>query len=427
MSGATNASKHIDGFEETVKDFWASRPRRPHSGRKLAGVAAGIGYRYGIDPVVIRVALVALTIFGGIGIAVYLLGWLFLPGEDDEVSGFENLIGKGRSSVSKGFALVLCLLLLPLSGWAFAGNWFDGGGILGAALLVTALYLLHRSRGHLNRPKPVTPVSRAPQGAATDHSGFSASYPAGAQAAASASQGGEQATSSWDPLAASPLAWDLPEPPPPPEPPAPPQPPRRKSKIGFAAFGVALAVAGVGTALAISGEPWFTPAHVAGLVLGVLGIGMVLGSFLGAGRGLIWLAVPLSAAGLALSAVPMQDFRGGFGNIHERPLTEAEVRPVYERTAGDIRLDLTGLPADAVIETSVNNGAGNTVVVVPRDADVTYSCENKVGDTTCLGREQAGVGLAPLTGTDTGGDGAGGQQINLTVKAAAGSLEVTRG
>ncbi|MET1075384.1 MAG: PspC domain-containing protein, partial [Umezawaea sp.] len=44
--------------EETLKDFWASRPRRPHRGRKIAGVAEGIAERYRIDPVIVRVAFV---------------------------------------------------------------------------------------------------------------------------------------------------------------------------------------------------------------------------------------------------------------------------------------------------------------------------------------------------------------------------------
>ena len=53
---------------------------------RFTDVAAAIGRRYGIDPVVVRIALVVTTIFGGFGVPFYLLGWLFLPGESDEVS-----------------------------------------------------------------------------------------------------------------------------------------------------------------------------------------------------------------------------------------------------------------------------------------------------------------------------------------------------
>ncbi len=402
-----------------MKDFWASRPRRPRRGRKLAGVAAAVGNRYGIDPVVVRVALVAMTIFGGIGLTVYLLGWLFLPEEDDEVSAFEGLIGKGRSSVSKGFAVVLCCLLVPVSSWAFAGNWFDGGGFVGLAMVVTALYLLHRSRGHLNRPAPPTPAPA--YGYPTENTWPEASmYPTNS----AGTQRREPPT--WDPLGAAPLAWDLPDPPAPPQPPAPP-PPRHRSKIGIATAGVALAVGGIGAALVADGEPWFTPAHVIGLVLGVLGLGMVAGSFAGGGRGLIGLAAPLSVAGLLLTAVPFEDIRGGVGDLDATPRTAAEVLPVYQRAAGDIQLDLRQLEASDPVRTSVENGAGNTTVIVPPEADVTYTCHNSMGNTSCLGREQSGIGTGPLTGFDPGTDGRGGQRITLDVKNAVGNLEVHRG
>ncbi|HEX4724649.1 MAG TPA: PspC domain-containing protein, partial [Pseudonocardiaceae bacterium] len=98
----TQGSSSIN-FEETVKDFVATRPRRPLHGRVVAGVAAGIGRRYGIDPVIVRIALVVSAFYGG-GVTVYLLGWLFLAREDDEVSGFEGLIGRGQASMSRAFA-----------------------------------------------------------------------------------------------------------------------------------------------------------------------------------------------------------------------------------------------------------------------------------------------------------------------------------
>src|SRR5436190_23352233 len=93
--------------EDTLKDFWATRPRRPRRGRKLAGVASGIGLRYGIDPIVIRVAFVVATFYGGAGILVYLLGWLLLPEQDDEAAPFESMLNHRRSSTSSAFTVLL--------------------------------------------------------------------------------------------------------------------------------------------------------------------------------------------------------------------------------------------------------------------------------------------------------------------------------
>ena len=76
----TDSAKRIEGFEDTVKDFWVSRPRRPHHGRKLAGVASGIGYRYGIDPTVVRViAAVAMLFTVPLGPLAYVVLWAVMP------------------------------------------------------------------------------------------------------------------------------------------------------------------------------------------------------------------------------------------------------------------------------------------------------------------------------------------------------------
>ncbi|EID53780.1 PspC domain-containing protein [Saccharomonospora xinjiangensis] len=420
MKSTTDTTKHIEGFEDTVKDFWVSRPRRPHQGRKLAGVAAGVGNRYGIDPVVVRVVFVVLTGFGGIGLALYLLGWLVLAEEGDEVSGIEGLLGRGRSSMPKGLALALCVVLVPTWILSFSWSWFDGGTFLGLALAVAGMYLLHRSRGHLRRPVPTGPAMASPTGMTTTMSGTDAGV---------WGQPVSEAPPTWDPLGADPTGWRLaeettPAPAPRPEPPAPP---RRRSKVGFAATGVALAVGGVGAALAAEGVPWFTPAHVVGLVLAVLGTGMVVGSFLGGGRGLVWLAVPLSLTGLALGAVPIEDVGGGFGDLSATPATAEGVLPVYERTAGDVRLDLTRLTGAENVSTTVRNGAGNVAVLVPPDADVWYTCEAGVGNIECLGQQYTGVNPPEIEGKDFGPDGAGGPKITLTAQAGVGNVEVRRG
>jgi phage shock protein PspC (stress-responsive transcriptional regulator) len=410
MSGAADQAKShgIGGFEETLKDFWISRPRRPAHGRKIAGVAAGIGNRYGIDPVIVRVAFVAASVFGGIGLSLYVLAWLFFPGERDEVSPIEALIGRGRSTMSKPFTIVLVIAFFPLVSWAFGGGWgwFDGGGIVGLALLVTALYLLHRSRGQDNRP--VAPAEET------------MTYPMSTSSTAA------------DPLGAPPLAWDLPTPgpaytPPPPPPAREPRTLRPRSKVGVATFGVALLVAGAGAASAAVGADWFSAQHVIGLVLGVLGIGMVAGAFVRGGRGLIWLAVPLSIAGVVLTSVPVSDYSGGFGDIQATPLTAAEVQPVYSHTAGNLDLDLTKLPATTPVTTEVRSGAGQTTVLVPATADVQYSCEVKAGNVNCFGMRTDGVGRPAVTGRDLGIDGAGGLQVNIKVSQGAGDIEVRRG
>jgi phage shock protein PspC (stress-responsive transcriptional regulator) len=84
------------GFNDQLQYLWRTRPvRLPRQG-PIGGVAAGFGHRYGVDPVLIRVAFVVSTIFGGAGIVLYLAAWLLLPAAGDQVSPAQGQLGKGN-------------------------------------------------------------------------------------------------------------------------------------------------------------------------------------------------------------------------------------------------------------------------------------------------------------------------------------------
>ena len=71
--------------------------RRPARDGVVAGVAAGLARYLGVDVMVIRIAFVVLTIFGGAGIPLYLAGLLLIPEEGSEVSIAGSLIQSLRS------------------------------------------------------------------------------------------------------------------------------------------------------------------------------------------------------------------------------------------------------------------------------------------------------------------------------------------
>jgi hypothetical protein len=230
----------------------------------------------------------------------------------------------------------------------------------------------------------------------------------------------------WDPLGAAPFAWDLPEPSTPePEEPAPPK--RRKPKVGTATLGIAL-VAAAGLALAGNAAwgGWITPQHAVGVVLAIVGLGLVAGAFLRAGRGLIALAVPLSVAGMALTTMSPGGYHG-LGDLTARPTTIEDVQSQYERSVGSVQLDLTELPAEGQVFTSAHTNLGSIEITVPANADVTYRCLADVGNAECLGQETTIPGGAPLERTDYGPDGPGGLKIDLTASVDTGSVEVRRG
>jgi phage shock protein PspC (stress-responsive transcriptional regulator) len=412
----------LDGVSEinvphTVSDFWATRPHRRSDDRKIGGVAAAIGRRYAIDPVLVRVAFIVATIFSGMGLLLYLLGWLLLPAEGDRASGAESLLGRGRSSMSPVLTLVLILLLFPVTGVVFGG---PASGVLALAVAVGVLFLLHQSRAALGE---------APGRASTDPG-------AGTTGTASTAEHGldpqgepgttvttdRPAPPAWDPLGAAPFAWDLPEPAPAPPPqPSPARGPR--SKVTPITLGLALLTGGIASAF----WPALSAAKIAALLLGVIGLGLIAGSLLRSGRGLILIAVPLALLTWILQAAPVSGFKLGEGRWN--PATAAEVRPHYDVTLGNGRLDLTGLQLaqGQTVTTAVAVGMGETEVILPPTVDAQVVCRAQVGNVDCLGVSGDGSFPARVDITDDGTDGPGGGRLVLDVHAGMGNVQVERG
>jgi phage shock protein PspC (stress-responsive transcriptional regulator) len=63
--------------------------RRSFTDRMAGGVAGGLAGYFGVDPMIVRIAFVALTVFGGAGIPLYLAGLLLIPdeGTDQSIAG----------------------------------------------------------------------------------------------------------------------------------------------------------------------------------------------------------------------------------------------------------------------------------------------------------------------------------------------------
>ena len=50
----------------------------------VGGVAAGLGNYLNIDPVIVRIIFVLLTIFNGVGLLVYIIMWIIIPADKDD-------------------------------------------------------------------------------------------------------------------------------------------------------------------------------------------------------------------------------------------------------------------------------------------------------------------------------------------------------
>ncbi|MHA6794256.1 PspC domain-containing protein [Pseudonocardia bannensis] len=98
------------------------RLRRSRRDRMIGGVCGGLARHLDIDPVLLRVAAVALALSGGLGVLAYVIAWIVIP---ESVPGEPERTGPpaGRRAVALavGAALIglgaLLLLLRQIVPW----------------------------------------------------------------------------------------------------------------------------------------------------------------------------------------------------------------------------------------------------------------------------------------------------------------------
>jgi phage shock protein PspC (stress-responsive transcriptional regulator) len=81
----------MDGFNGK------KRLERSREGRLVAGVCAGLGDYFGVDATIVRLIFVAISVFAGAGLLVYLVAWLIIPEEGEPGSIAEGFINKNKS------------------------------------------------------------------------------------------------------------------------------------------------------------------------------------------------------------------------------------------------------------------------------------------------------------------------------------------
>ena len=81
----------METHDTSTHDRPAPHLARPVEGRLLGGVAAGIAQHLDLDVTVVRIALIILGLFGGMGIPLYAAAWLLIPDEDTGVALADDL------------------------------------------------------------------------------------------------------------------------------------------------------------------------------------------------------------------------------------------------------------------------------------------------------------------------------------------------
>ena len=65
---------------------------RSEENKVIAGVCGGIGEYLGIDPTIVRLGFVALSLLAGGGLAVYIIAAIIMPEREARPSAAENTV-----------------------------------------------------------------------------------------------------------------------------------------------------------------------------------------------------------------------------------------------------------------------------------------------------------------------------------------------
>jgi phage shock protein PspC (stress-responsive transcriptional regulator) len=343
----------------------------------LAGVCSGVANRLGVDPVLVRGALLLLVIFGGFGLTLYLLAWALLPDRHD------HIVAEGGIRHGEGWGIALLVVIAIAIFSDLAGRWWIWTIILPTLLLGWVFKSSKAGKtpeqmGEEASQLANTVASRVEAWGAGIPAAYAGSSPQAAAPVSPSSPGafghGGPAPHGMGPGRTGTVT-----------PPAPRVIQQRRRNAGFLGLlltaGLALAAYGVGTQAATGMSSTASP-HVFGLgaALAAAGLALVLIGLLGRRAGFTGFVATALAVAAVLGTTPSPEaVQGGFGERHWSPTATAAAGP-YRLAAGEATLDLTGAAGGSTVEVSV--GMGELVIRVPPTAKVAVNPQLNAGDVT---------------------------------------------
>lgn len=326
----------------------------------LGGVASGIARKLGIAPLLVRAAFIVLSFAGGLGVALYAAGWFLIRSEDEHESIAERFFGRTTGSGAWiGVALVLVALLFLLDNVTF----LSGGVIWSVGLLVVGLLLytgdlprLFEGSGTKEGVQQMTTTTAETEvPLVTDDVG-----------------GGDNTTT----------------PPPPPPTPTPPilppsiREPRPPSILGRLTFGVMLLALGVLAVLdnatdLVSPEP----RHYVALAMTVLGVGLLVGAFVGRARWLILVGVIALPVLWSSPALEYNFADWDSGTVFVAPSSFEDIDGTVTQGVGELVIDLTQLDwngQEVTLDASLQ--VGELIILVPNDITVFGELTGSIGE-----------------------------------------------
>lgn len=160
------------------------------------------------------------------------------------------------------------------------------------------------------------------------------------------------------------------------------------------------------------------------ILLALVGLALVIGSFDGPHSGLVVFGVFLTVAVVLAAVFPPNAFTGGIGERTYRVTSQENLDPSYNVGMGTLTLDLSALTLTESTSVDVTVGAGELLIRLPADVPVAIEASTGAGEVDLLGEQTDGLSVNreyQSPDYDTA-------EISLTLdlNVAAGEIEVTR-
>ncbi|MGK2950472.1 MAG: PspC domain-containing protein, partial [Acidimicrobiales bacterium] len=410
----------------------------------IGGVCAGVAEYFDVDPVIVRIAAVVLA-FSGPGLAVYVLAWIFVPeAKGPWRTGTPEASGAGKDKGAQIFGIVLLAMSAAFlwgDWWSPARRWFFPVGLMAlGAWLVLRGNERRRDADEWAATAASAPSDPASGDGATSSDagvGFAEGPPPFGSVGLDAETTSEVATA--DPTAAQESTTgtdasgvDLSQVPDRyrAEPwagayataatgamdPAELAARRRRRIVTPSVLGALLVWGGAAALLGVSLQTGLAVA------LCIVGIGFVVGAFMGGAWMLFVPAVVLAGALIVVSAIDIP-LRGPIGERDWVPTSSEDVQDVYEMSLGEGTLDLRGieLAAGERLEVTASIGVGHLVVELPPGVGAEVAADVGAGETDLFGSKNSGVGVD--ANANEGADPETGT-IVLDLQVGVGQIEV---
>jgi len=207
--------------------------------------------------------------------------------------------------------------------------------------------------------------------------------------------------------------------------PPPPKPPRPPSFLGPIAISVGVVIVGVLFALSASHAIDLSAQAIFATALLIVGLALVVGTWIGRARVLIALGAVLAIA-LALAASIDVPLRGGIGNRTYSPTSTADIPATYRLAIGHQTIDLTALNlAGKKVQVTSSVGIGEVDVRVPPNVRLVVHGRAGTGDVNINGDNNGGSHVdrtlvLPAIGTAVAGE------VDLDLRVGLGRVYVDR-